>query len=133
MQISVEESGVIERKVTVTVPRDELVREIEKRLQSMTQRARLPGFRPGKAPRNLIRQRFGAQVTNEVVSDTINSSYREALDAEKIVAAGLLSIDPKPFADDADLQYVATVELFPKIPAVSLAGREIEVAEMRDC
>ena len=126
MQISVEESGVIERKVTVSVPRAEVDREIEKRLQNMAKRARIPGFRPGKAPQNIIKQRYGAQVTNEVVSDTINTTYREALGKEEIVPAGLVSIEPRPFVSGDDLQYVATIELYPEIPAPTLAGRTIE-------
>ena len=126
MQVSVEESGVIERKVTVSVPRAEVDREIEKRLQNMAKRARIPGFRPGKAPQNIINQRYGAQVTNEVVSDTINTTYREALGKEEIVPAGLVSIEPKPFVSGDDLQYVATIELYPEIPAPTLAGRTIE-------
>ena len=126
MQVSVEQSGVIERKVTVSVPRDEVDREIEKRLRSMAGRARIPGFRPGKAPRNIIIQRYGAQITNEVVNDTIHTSYQEALGKEEIVAAGLVSIEPKPFGSDDDLQYVATIELYPEIPSPTLDGRTIE-------
>ena len=126
MQISVEESGVIERKVTVSVPRAEVDREIEKRLRNMAKRARIPGFRPGKAPQNIINQRYGAQVTNEVVSDTINTTYREALGKEEIVPAGLVSIEPRPFVSGDDLQYVATIELYPEIPAPTLAGHTIE-------
>ena len=126
MQVSVEESGVIERKVTVCVARDEVDREIEKRLRKMAQRVRIPGFRPGKAPQNIINQRYGAQITNEVVSDTINTSYREALGKEEIVPAGLVSIEPKPFVSGDDLQYVATIELYPDIPSPTLDGRTIE-------
>ncbi len=126
MQVSVEESGVIERKVTVSVPRTEVDREIEKRLRNMAKRARIPGFRPGKAPRNIINQRYGAQVTNEVINDTIQSSYREALGERELVPAGLLSIEPKPFVAGDDLQYIATIELFPAIPHPTLAGISIE-------
>lgn len=126
MQVSVKESGVIERKVTVCVPRAEVDREIEKRLRNMARRARIPGFRPGKAPQNIINQRYGARVTNEVVSETINTSYREALGREEIVPAGLVSIEPRPFVSGDDLQYVATIELYPEIPSPTLAGRAIE-------
>ncbi len=126
MQVSVEESGVIERRLTVSVPHAEVDREIAKRLRKVAKRARIPGFRPGKAPPNLIDQRYRAQVTNEVISDTIHASYREALGKEAIVPAGLVSIEPKPFVAGDDLQYVATIELFPKIPSPTLAGRTIE-------
>ena len=126
MQVSVEESGAIERKMTVSVPRAEVDQEIEKRLKNMARRARIPGFRPGKAPQTIINQRYGAQITNEVVSDTINSSYHEALGREAIQPAGLKSIDPKPFVSGDDLQYVATIELYPEIPSPTLAGRTLQ-------
>ena len=112
--------------MTVSVPRAEVDREIEKRLRNMARRARIPGFRPGKAPQNIVNQRYGAQVTNEVVKDTINTSYREALGREEIVPAGLVSIEPRPLVSGDDLQYVATIELYPEIPRPTLAGRTIE-------
>lgn len=126
MQVTVEESGAIERRITVSVPHAEVEREIEKRLRALARRARIPGFRPGKAPRGIVDKRYGAQVTDEVVSDTINTSYREALGKESIEPAGLLSIEPKPFAPGDDLRYTATVELYPPIPSPTLAGRTIE-------
>lgn len=126
MQVSVKETSAIERRLTVSVPHAEVGKEIEKRLREKAKRARISGFRPGKAPQNIIDQHYGAEVTNAVVSDTINSSYHEALDKKKIVPAGLVSIEPKPFVAGSDLQYVAVVELFPKIPSPSLAGRKIQ-------
>lgn len=126
MQVSVEECGVIERRLTVSVPHGEIGKEIEKRLKDVAKSARIHGFRPGKVPQDMINKRYGAQITNEVISDTINSSYREALGKEEIVPAGLLSIEPKPFVAGDDLQYVATIELYPEIPAPTLIGRSIE-------
>ena len=134
MQVSVEESGAIERKLTISVPADEVNQEIEKRLKGVAKQAKIPGFRPGKAPANVIRQRYSGQITNEVISDTINKSYGEAITQEKIMPAGLLSIEPIPFVAGEDLQYVATIELFPEIPVSSLEGKEIErpVCEVKD-
>lgn len=126
MRVSVEESGAIERKLTVSVPHAEVEREIEKRLREVARGARIPGFRPGRAPPHIVAKRYGGQVTDEVISDTINASYREALGREGIVAAGLVSIEPKPFVSGDDLQYTATVQLFPDIPSPTLAGRTIE-------
>jgi len=126
MRVSVEQSGAIERKLTVSIPHAEVDREIEARLRKVARGARIPGFRPGKAPQHLIAKRYGGQVTNEVISDTINASYREALGREDLQPAGLVSIEPKPFVAGDDLQYIATVELFPEIPSPTLAGRTIE-------
>lgn len=126
MQVSVEASGPIERKLTVSVPRAEVDQAIEKRLREVGRSARVPGFRPGRAPHNIIAKRYGGQVTDEVISDTINASYREALGREALKPAGLLSLQPKPFVAGDDLQFVATVEVFPEIPSPTLAGRTVE-------
>ena len=126
MQVSIKKSAAIERKLTVSVPSAEIDREIEKRLTEIARRARIAGFRPGKAPQDIVNSRYGTQVTNEVVNDTISSSYRQALSENELVPAGLLSVEPKPFIAGKDLQYVATIELFPEIPAPSLSGRTLE-------
>ena len=126
MQVSVEESGVIERKLTISIPAQEISRQIDERLKKVARQASIPGFRPGKAPGNVIRQRYSAQVTDEVIGDTINRSYRAALEQEKIIPAGLVSVEPQPFDANTDFRYVATIELFPEMPAITLAGTEIE-------
>ena len=98
MQVSIEESGIIERKLSISVPFAEIDKEIESRLIDVARKARIPGFRPGKAPKNVIKERFEPQITHEVISDKINTSYRDALGQEKIIPAGLVSIDPTPYS-----------------------------------
>ncbi|MGR3914774.1 MAG: trigger factor [Gammaproteobacteria bacterium] len=120
------ESGAIERKVSVSVPRAEVQSAIAAQLREVGARARMPGFRPGKAPADMIARRYGAQVTHDVINDTIESSYREALGREKITPAGLVAIEPQPFADGGDLRYVATIDVYPPIPSPTLAGRRLE-------
>ena len=134
MQVSVEESGVIERKITISVPCEQIDSEVTKRLKNVARTARIPGFRPGKAPESVIKKRYEPQVTHEVVSETINSSYMDALGQEKIVPAGLIAIDPTPYEPGQDLQYIATIELFPQIPCPTLEGKTIDkpVVEVKD-
>ena len=122
MQVAVEESGAIERKLAICVPSDEIESEVSKRLQDVARKTRIPGFRPGKAPLRIIRQRFSPSITNEVVMETIQSSYDAALKEQEIVPAGLLSIDPVPYQSGNDLEFVATVEVFPSISALDLEG-----------
>ena len=117
MQVTVKESGVIERKLIISVPAEQIETEVAKRLKDVAKRARIPGFRPGKAPQSVIRRKYSPQVTNDVVSETISSSYRDALGQENIVPAGLVSLEPTPYEEGKDLEYVATIELFPEIPS----------------
>ena len=126
MQVSVEESGSIERKLTISVPSEEIELQVTKRLKDVARNAKIPGFRPGKAPQSVIKKRYEPQIINEVISEKINSSYMEALGAEKIMPAGLISIDPTPYESGNDLQYIATIELFPEIPSPTLDGKIIE-------
>ena len=134
MQVSVEESGKIERKLTVSVPSQKIDSEVINRLRDVAKKARIPGFRPGKAPQRVIKKRYEPQVTQEVLTDTINSSYQDVLDQVNILPAGLLSIDTVPYEAGKDLEFVLTVELFPEIQHLSLEGKTIEqpVVEVTD-
>ena len=88
-----------------------------------------PGFRafaPERRPMSVIQKRFSGQVTNEVISDKIQASYQEALSESQIPAAGLVSIEPTPYENGKDLEYVATLDIFPEIPSPSLDGKQIE-------
>jgi len=126
MQVSVEESGVIERKLAISVPSAEVGAEIDKRLKTIAKQAKIPGFRPGKAPRSVIEKRFSNQIVNEVISDTIQSNYQKAITEQKILPAGLVSIEPTPYEAGKDFEFVATIEIFPEIPAPSLSGKTLE-------
>ncbi len=126
MQVTVEQTGVIERKLKVSVPSEEVGAEVDKRLRDVSRQAKIPGFRPGKAPMSVIQKQYSGRVINEVISDKIYASYQEALSKEQIDAAGLVSIDPEPYESGKDLEYTATVDVFPEIPTVSLSGKAIE-------
>ena len=88
MQISLENTGTLERKMTVEVPVEKVTSAIEQKLQNMSRQVRISGFRPGKVPMRVVRQRFGKQVSQEVVADTMSSSYQEAIIQEKLRPAG---------------------------------------------
>ena len=92
MQVSLETTGNLERKITVEVPGEKIHSAVEKKLQDMTRKVKLPGFRPGKVPLAVMRQRYGKQVHQEVLADTMQSSYREAIQQEK-PASGRRSAD----------------------------------------
>ena len=80
MQVSVENTSALERRMTVQVPEDKVKGEVDKRLDEMTKQARIAGFRPGKVPRKVVAQRFGRQVRDEVIGEMMQSSFFEALE-----------------------------------------------------
>ncbi len=126
MQVSVESTSTLERKMTVQVPADKVSSEVEKRLKGVSKTARIDGFRKGKVPFNVIRKRFGGQVRREVLGDLIESSYRDALVEEKLNPAGQPSIEPSSMEQGKDLEYTATFEVFPEVSIKQLEGLKLE-------
>jgi trigger factor len=134
MQVSVESTSGLERKVTVTVPATEIDTEVEKRLTRLGRTAKIKGFRPGKAPMKVLRQNYGAQAHQEVVGEVIQSSYSAALLQEKLNPAGNPRIEPASMAPGKDLEYVATFEVYPEVTFEALEKIKISraVAEIAD-
>ena len=118
MQVSVETTSGLERKMTVEVPAEEITSAVKERLQSISKTAQLKGFRPGKIPFKVIQKRYGPQVRMEVIGDLVNSSYRDAVTQENLRPAGNPQIEPvgdmqDKQADIADFTYTATFEVYP--------------------
>lgn len=126
MQVSVETTSNLERKVTVGVPADQVDSEVTKRLQQASHKVRIDGFRAGKVPFKIVKQRFGEGVRQEVLGEVINRTYFEALEQEKLNPAGMPNIDTTRNTEGEDLEYVATVEVYPEIKLVDFTGIEIE-------
>ncbi len=127
MQISVENTSDVGRKLTIEVPEDKIREEIEARLKSLARRVRVDGFRPGKAPARIIRQRFGKQVREEVIYDLIRSSFSEAVQEHELRLAGEPQITPKEMAEGKGLIYEAQFEVYPEIELKPV--EELEIAK----
>ncbi len=136
MQVSVETSEGLERKLIVRLPAERIQGAVDERLHSLKGKVKLDGFRPGKVPFSVIKKRFGGQVRQEVLGDVVQSSFQEAIVSESLRPAGMPQIHP---LEDADLEaggfgYTATFEVFPEIELVPAEKIEIErpVAEVLD-
>ena len=114
MQVSVETTGNIDRKMTVAVPAAQIDQEVEKRLKSMAGRVRIDGFRPGKVPFSLIKKRYEDSVRYEIVEKLLGSSFQQAAGQEKLRVAGLPKIDLKTMEAGKDLEYEATFQVYPE-------------------
>jgi trigger factor len=121
MQVSVEQTGALERRIEVSVPKERVEKAIAERLARIGRTARLKGFRPGKAPPKVIRQQFGAQARQEALSDLVQSSFAEAVSQNGLSPATGPRIESVPTGDEDGLRYRAVFEVFPK---VELAGLE---------
>jgi trigger factor len=126
MQVSVENTGKLERRMQVQVPAERVASEIASRLKQLSRTARLNGFRPGKAPLTVIRQQFGPQVHREVIGELLQSSFSEAVTQNQLSPAGQPRIEPQSVGEGQDLTYVATFEVFPDVTIGPMDSLEIE-------
>lgn len=126
MQVSVETTEGLERRMTVQVPSARVDDEVEKRLRDLRGRVRLDGFRPGKVPMKVVQKRYGDQVRGEVLNEVVQQSYGEALEQEGLRPAGSPSIEPVSLDAGSDVEFRATFEV---IPPVEVKGvEEIEIS-----
>lgn len=115
VDVSVEVQKGLERRMTVRVPAAQIEQEVDIRLKKVGRTARLKGFRPGKIPAKVVRQHYGGQVRQEVMTDVIRASYARALAQEKLNPAGGPNIEPLPVESDEHFSYRATFEVYPEI------------------
>lgn len=132
MQVLIETTSALERRLTIGVPAERVESEVNARLQRAAKNARLNGFRPGKVPMQVIRQRFGDGVRQEVVGEVMSQSFYEAVQQRQLKPAGRPSIEAKTIEPGRDLEYVATFEVFPEIEARDYGSIEVNkpVAEL---
>lgn len=126
MQVSVETTQGLERRLTIRVPSDKIDTEVENRLKRLVKTQRVDGFRPGKAPVAVIRKRFGAALRDEVAFDVAQRSFIEAVIAEKLNPAGTPTL--QMLANDAgkDLEFTATVEIYPEFEVQGLDSLAVD-------
>lgn len=133
MQVSVESTGTLERRMRVDVPEDRIEGEVRNRLQSITRTARIDGFRRGKVPVKIVQQRFGEQVRLEVLGEVMRETYVEALRSEKLNPASEPSIEQH---DDAGkgLSFTAIFEVYPEVTlnSVELLNVSVPTSKVTD-
>ncbi|APX93226.1 trigger factor [Halomonas sp. 1513] len=134
MQVSVETTSQIERRVKVQVPAEEVDKAVAARLKDTAKNVRLNGFRQGKVPMAVVRQRFGGQVRNEVVGEVMRERYVQAITQESLNPAGYPQIEPTVNESGKDLEFVATLEIYPEVELNGIEGTEVErpVVEIKD-
>ncbi|MCZ8130333.1 MAG: trigger factor [Steroidobacteraceae bacterium] len=115
MMVLVQNTGSLERRVEVSVPAAEVEQAYEARLKSFSRTARLKGFRPGKAPLNVVRRQFGPQIQEEVTSDVVRQSLARALEQQRLNPVGGTRIEPLSMTMGQDLRYAAVFEVYPEV------------------
>ena len=126
MQVSVESGEGLERKLTIEVPAENVNEKIESKLKDISRQVRLDGFRPGKVPMRIVKQRFGTQARQEVYGEVIQNTFYEAAAQEKLSPVGEPSIEIKDDSGEGGFAYVATFEVVPTVELADLTAAEVE-------
>ncbi len=126
MKVSVEEINSIKKKMSVEVPEEQVIKEVDSFYRELSQKAKIKGFRPGKVPRNILERHFKDYVKAEVIQKLIQESYPQALSEAKLHPVSNPLIDPGEMEGGKPFQYAATIEIKPEIKLEGYIGLKIE-------
>ncbi len=126
MQVSVETTQGLERRLTISVPAETVDVEVKNRLRQVSKTQRINGFRPGKVPPSVIQKRYGKSVRQEVAGEIMQRSFVDAIVAEKINPAGRPSFVAKSNEDGKALEFEATFEIYPEVELKDLEKIAVE-------
>lgn len=126
MQITEKSSEGLKRELSVVIGADEIDGKVTDRLTEVGKQVRLPGFRPGKVPMNLLKKRFGESVRGEVLESTIQESTQKAMEEKSFKPAVQPKIDLVTFEEGQDLEFSIEVELLPEIELTDLSTFKVE-------
>ncbi|RDV29303.1 trigger factor [Alteromonas aestuariivivens] len=134
MQVSVETTQGLERRLTITVPAESIDSAVKSRLQQLAKTQRINGFRPGKVPVSVIAKRYGQAVRQEIAGDVMQRNFYQAIVQEKINPAGMPKFELTKDQDGEDLEFVAAFEVYPEVEVKGVDEIEIEkpVVEITD-
>ena len=126
MQVSVETTQGLERRLTISVPAETVDVEVKNRLRHIGKTQRINGFRPGKVPASVIQKRYGQSVRQEVAGELMQRNFVEAIVAEKINPAGRPQFVAKSNEDGKALEFEATFEVYPEVELKDLEKIAVE-------
>ena len=126
MQISIETTNGLERRLTISLPSEQFEGQITERLGKAAQSIRLPGFRPGKIPMKEVRRRYGPAVRAEVAGELMQSSFIDAVAQESLSPAGAPSLEVVKMDPGIDFEFTATFEVFPQVEIADLSKLQIK-------
>jgi len=134
MQVTETSAEGLKREFRVVVPAGELEEKVTDRLGEIGRTIQLRGFRPGKVPMQILRQRFGTSVLGEVLENTLQGTSAEAIREHNLRPALPPKVDIVSFSEGTDLEYKMSLEVLPDIPEPSFADLDIErlVVEVPD-
>ena len=128
MAVNVETLEKLERRITLTLPTEQISSEVESRLKKLSRTVKAAGFRPGKVPMSVVAQRYGYSVHYEVMNDHVGRAFSDAASEAKLRVAGAPRIEQKDDAPEGQIAFDATFEVYPEVQIGDLSAAEIESA-----
>ncbi len=126
MAANVETLGALERRVSMSLPVNEIDKQVDERLKKLARNVRMPGFRPGKVPLKLVTQTYGPQVRSEVLGEAVQKTFTDVVKEAKLKVAGYPKIERKDGSNDKALEFSATFEIYPEVTPGDLTSKSIE-------
>ena len=126
MQVSVESPSNLGRKLTISVPSEKIESAILVRVQELTKKVKVDGFRPGKVPAKVVEQKFGAGIREEITRDMLQSSLFDAIKEKDLKPAGQPLVEPGEMKAGQNFEFTATFDVFPEIEITEIPGTEVE-------
>jgi trigger factor len=123
MQVSVEKTSELSRKMTVSVPEAVVQEKMAERLKSLARSVKIDGFRPGKVPQHVVKKMYGDRIRGEIASELIKATYYDALQDQDLKPAGHPYIEP---VDETEgFKYTAVFEVYPEITLEGIDQLEV--------
>jgi len=134
MAVNVETLGTLERRLSVSIPAQDIERQVDERLKKLARNVKLAGFRPGKVPMKIVVQQYGPQVRYEVMGESVQKAFADAVKDANLKVAGNPKIEPKEGGSGASIDFNATFEVYPEVKVGPVAERTVErpVTEVDD-
>jgi trigger factor len=130
VKVSIQEVSAVEKRLEVSVPAAQVDAAFKAAVQKISRQAKVPGFRPGKIPANVVEKMFGPQVADEVAQQIINETYFKAIDEHKIRTVDMPKVNNELAKRGAEFKYTATVEVIPPVELKSYKGLSAEVEKL---
>ena len=126
MAVNVETLDKLERRITLSVPTQQISSEVESRLKKLSRTVKADGFRPGKVPLSVVAQRYGYSVHYEVMNDHVGRAFSDAASEAQLRVAGAPRITQKDDAPEGQMVFDATFEVYPDVQIGDLSAAELE-------
>jgi trigger factor len=130
VKVAVEEISSVKKSLKIEVPEEVVTKELESAYTDLNQRVRIPGFRPGKAPRSLLEQRFRSSVEEDVIRKLVPDYYKRAIQETGLRPVELPAIEKVELKKNAPLLFTAMVEITPPIPLGTYIGLKAQRPKM---